>query len=514
MKCVLIHRTSNDGKRISGSGPMIQVKKKEQIITTFKNKRILVVGLARSGTGAANLLASLGAHVTVTDKKPMSTLQQSIKKLVPSVKVIEYSETGEVFDGTDMIVISPGVPLDVPLLAEAADNNIPIIGELELTYQAVAGCELRKSSTKGEFRNTHPAPPHFIGVTGTNGKSTVVTLIDLMMKESRYRVLTGGNIGNALSEEILKAGVSEECALPFDSIIAEISSFQLETINQFRPRVAAILNITPDHLDRYKSMNDYAAAKARIFENQSDHDSLVINADDPAAMELYNEKYGDNGNTPEIFFFSRNKKVKGVYARGGILYCNLPHLTDFPFVSVDEIKIRGVHNLENAMAASLVSMISGCSCEAVRSVLQRFPGLEHRLEVFEEISGVKFINDSKGTNVGAVAKSLEGLDNVILIMGGIDKGSDFSLLREPVRGKVKLLILLGEAKEKIARALEGAAEIQMVEDLAGAVELSMKRAAGGDVVLLSPGCASFDMFKDFEDRGRKFKEVVKELLKR
>ncbi|MEN8263021.1 MAG: UDP-N-acetylmuramoyl-L-alanine--D-glutamate ligase [Nitrospirota bacterium] len=502
---------------------MIQVKKKEHIITTFKNKRILVVGLARSGTGAANLLASIGAHVTVTDKKPMSTLQQSIKRLVPSVKVVEYSEAGEVFDGTDIIVISPGIPLDIPLLVKAADMNIPIIGELELTYQAVAGCELRKSSTKGEFRNTHPAAPHFIGVTGTNGKSTVVTLIDLMMKESRYRVLTGGNIGNALSEEVLKTvgrgqgpgGRKDSTSLlSLDFIVAEISSFQLETINKFRPKIAAILNLSPDHLDRYESMNDYTAAKARIFENQTDQDCLVINADDPAAMELYNEKCGDSGGTPEIFFFSRNKKVKGVYARGGVLYCNLHHLADFPFVSVEEIKISGVHNLENAMAAALVSMISGCSCEAVRSVLQKFAGLEHRLEVFEEMNGVKFINDSKGTNVGAVAKSLEGLDNVLLIMGGIDKGSDFTLLREPVREKVKLLILLGEAKEKIAHALEGAAEIQMVEDLTGATELSMKRAAGGDVVLLSPGCASFDMFKDFEDRGKKFKEAVKGLLKR
>ena len=300
----------------------MQVKKKENIITSFKNKNILVIGLARSGTGAANLLASLGAHVTVTDRKPMSALQQSIKRLVPSVKVIAYDEAGEVFDRTDMIVISPGVPLNVPLLAEAGEKDVPIIGELELTYQAVAGCELRKSSTKGEFRNTHPAAPHFIGVTGTNGKSTVVTLIDLMMKESRHRVLTGGNIGNALSEEVLKAGFRVQGSgfrednallLSLDFIVAEISSFQLETINKFKPKIAAILNITPDHLDRYESMNDYAAAKARIFENQTEQDCLVINADDPLTMELYKTKCRDSdGDSPELFFFSRKQKVKWV----------------------------------------------------------------------------------------------------------------------------------------------------------------------------------------------------------
>lgn len=492
---------------------MIQVEKKENIINRFENKNILVVGLARSGTGAANLLSALGANVTVTDKKPRSLLEHDIKRLSSSIDVVTDGNPGEIFTEADMIVISPGVPLNSPLIMQAVDRGVPVIGELELTYQAVAGCELRNesesASTKGEFRNTHPAAPHFIGVTGTNGKSTVTTMIDLMLKESKYRILTGGNLGNALSEEILKAGVTEQ---EFDFIVAEISSFQLETIKEFRPKIAAILNVTPDHLDRYESMNDYIDAKARIFENQAGQDCLILNADDGLTMEMYDAKCrNDDEMFPEVFFFSRKREVKGIYAKEGLLYCNLPHLSNFPFVSIDEIKIQGVHNIENAMAASLVSMVSGCSCEAVRSVLQKFPGLEHRLEIFKEINGVKFINDSKGTNAGAVAKSLEGLENVILIMGGLDKGGDFSMLRGLVKEKVKLLILLGEAKEKIAGALEGSAEICRVNDLADAVKLSLERAKKHDAVLLSPGCASFDMFKDFEDRGRKFKEAVKGL---
>lgn len=497
---------------------MIQVEKKGNIINRFKNKNILVVGLARSGTGAANLLSALGANVTVTDKKPRSFLEPDIKRLLSSVEVVTDGNPAELIVETDIIVISPGVPLNSPLIIQAVDRGIPVIGELELTYQAVAGCEFRNESesvsTKGEFRNTHPAAPHFIGVTGTNGKSTVTTMIDLMLKESKYRILTGGNLGNALSEEILKAGVRPESICSegqeFDFIVAEISSFQLETIKEFRPKIAVILNVTPDHLDRYDSMNDYVDAKARIFENQAGQDCLILNADDGLTMEMYNAKCrNDDEMFPEVFFFSRKREVKGIYAKEGLIYCNLPHLSNFPFVSIDEIKIQGVHNIENAMAASLVSMVSGCSCEAVRSVLQKFPGLEHRLEIFEEINGVKFINDSKGTNAGAVAKSLEGLENVILIMGGMDKGSDFSMLRDLVKEKVKLLILLGEAKEKIANALEGSAEICRVNDLVEAVKLSLKRAKKHDSVLLSPGCASFDMFKDFEDRGRKFKEAVR-----
>ncbi len=304
---------------------------------------------------------------------------------------------------------------------------------------------------------------------------------------------------------------------PYDYIVAEISSFQLETIKEFRPGIAVLLNITPDHLDRYHSMAEYIDAKARIFENQTAGDFLVLNADDPVLMEAVNEKLEDRSEKPYIFYFSRCKEVKGAYLRDGVIYFNLPEsfvgaIHESPLrIDVNEIRIQGVHNIENAMAASLAALIAGCPVDAVRNVLRQFPGLEHRLEFVSEIRGVKFINDSKGTNAGAVAKSLEGSNNVILIMGGLDKGSDFSVLRTLVRQKVKTLILIGTAKEKIAKALGGETETLKADNIDSAVKLSLSKASAGDVVLLSPGCASFDMFQDFEDRGRKFKEAVIQL---
>lgn len=478
----------------------------------FRDKKILVVGLARSGRGAANLLSSAGAHVTITDKRPRSLLEEHISKLPPDVKIVTGENPEEVFNEADLILVSPGVPLSIPLLANARAKGIPVIGELELAYQSVRSNEFRIMSSKvgleGSLTGTHYSLPAFIGVTGTNGKSTVITLIDLMLKEAGRRTLLGGNIGNALTEEIQKMDSMPEY------IVAEISSFQLETIKEFRPEVAAILNITPDHLDRYEGMQYYIDAKVRIFENQTEDDYLVLNADDPLIMELYDAKKAE---MPNVLFFSRKKEVEGIYMKGEDIYCNIPlplrGVIDSPIISTDEIKIKGVHNIENAMAASLIALLSGCPDKAVKDVLKNFAGLEHRLEFVEEINGVNFINDSKGTNVGAVAKSLEGLERVVLIMGGLDKGGDFPVLRDLIEEKVKLLVLIGEAAEKIAQALGGTVRTIKVNGLSEAVKVSMANASKGDVVLLSPGCASFDMFADFEERGRKFKEVVRELIK-
>jgi UDP-N-acetylmuramoylalanine--D-glutamate ligase len=490
---------------------MIQV---EERINTFKDKNIVVVGLARSGTGAANLLCELGAKVTITDTKTRSMLETNIKRLFPAVKIITGSNPSEAFDAADMIVISPGVPLDIPPLESARVKGTPVIGELELAYQVV----------KSESGAIHGSPlqitkPSFIGITGTNGKSTTTTLVDLMLREAGVNALLGGNIGIALTEEILKfVGTGFKPAPTFiDYIVAEISSFQLETIHEFRPGIAVILNITPDHLDRYHSMEEYINAKARIFENQKAGDSLILNADDPVLMKMGSEKLDVRSEKPSVFYFSRRKEVKGAYFRDGAIYFNLPASLAGAYcntplrMNANEIRIQGVHNIENAMAASLAALIAGCPVDAVRNVLRQFPGLEHRLEFVSETRGVKFINDSKGTNVGAVAKSLEGFNNVILIMGGLDKGSDFSVLKTLVRQKVKALIIIGKAKEKIAGALAGAAEILNADGMYSAVELSFSKASPGDIVLLSPGCASFDMFQDFEDRGRKFKEAVKNL---
>jgi UDP-N-acetylmuramoylalanine--D-glutamate ligase len=488
----------------------------QEKINMFKDKNILVVGLARSGTGAANLLSELGARVTITDTKSRSVLATNIKRLFPAVKVMTEGNPSEAFDAADMIVISPGVPLDIPTLENARAKGIPVIGELELAYQVMKSVVSSQQSGRGE---AVPRPcnafPAFIGITGTNGKSTTTTLIDLMLREAGLKTLLGGNIGIALTEEILKeVSRGEAVPRPYDYIVAEISSFQLETIKEFRPKIAILLNITPDHLDRYHSMAEYIDAKARIFENQTGGDFLILNADDPVLMKVANEKLEVRSKKPDIFYFSRCKEVKGVYLRDGVIYFNLPESIlgathESPLrINVNEIRIQGVHNIENAMAASLIALIAGCPLDSVRNALRQFPGLEHRLEFVSEIRGVKFINDSKGTNVGAVAKSLEGFNDVILIMGGLDKGSDFSVLKTLVRQKVKTLILIGMAKEKIAKALVGATEILEVDNIDSAVELSLSKASAGDVVLLSPGCASFDMFQDFEDRGRKFKEAV------
>ena len=310
-----------------------------------------------------------------------------------------------------------------------------------------------------------------------------------------------------------------------DYIVTEISSFQLESIKDFRPFVALILNITPDHLNRYRSMEEYIDAKANIFKNQGADDYLILNADDPIIRKVISEKLEVRSEKPNIIYFSRKTEVQGIYYKDGRLLSNLlstPGTTPSGFlrkgfvpplsiVAADEIKIRGVHNLENSMAASLAALICGCSAETIRDVLKDFSGLEHRLEFVCEIDGVSFINDSKGTNVGAVVKSLEGLKNIVLIMGGRDKDGDFTVLKDLVKKKVKALVLLGEAKEKIAKALEGAADTVFVRDIKEAVEMSVSKASAGDVVLLSPGCASFDMFADFEDRGRRFKEAVVEI---
>ena len=418
----------------------VMEEKKRQM---FKDKKILVVGLARSGAGAANLLCSLGAEVTATDTKSRDSLKDRIGKLPPSVRVVTGGNPVDILDGSDMIVVSPGVPLNIPLLANARMKGIAIIGELELAYQIVTGCRLQVANKRqnpdsvladAKPGTRHPAPvaPAFVGMTGTNGKSTTTTLVDEMLKESGYKTLLGGNIGNALTEELLKA-ISDQGLTPnegprlnADYVVAELSSFQLETIRKFRPGIAAILNISPDHLDRYETMDDYINAKARIFENQADGDYLILNADDPVIMGLHESRLSarDRG-LPQVLFFSRKREVEGVYLRDGMICHNFrcnslrKEMPDAPadseLISIDEIGIKGIHNLENAMAASLIALTAGCPDKAIITVLRNFEGLEHRLEFIDEINGVKFINDSKGTNVGAVAKSLEGLEEIILI---------------------------------------------------------------------------------------------------
>ncbi|MBI5188520.1 MAG: UDP-N-acetylmuramoyl-L-alanine--D-glutamate ligase, partial [Nitrospirae bacterium] len=425
----------------------------------IKDKKVTVVGLARSGVGAANLLSELGADVTVTDKKTEYELNDFVKKLNSSIKRVLGGHPEDIFISADMIVVSPGVQLDIPPIANAKAKGIPIIGELELAYQII--------------------PTPFLAVTGTNGKSTTTALLDFMMRKGGFETILGGNIGNTLTEEIRKTlgvrgkGINDDSShasrlTPYDYIVAEVSSFQLESIKDFRPKGATILNITPDHLDRYHSFEEYRDAKAKIFENQQGDDFLVINADDPETIKVESEKLKVKSKNQRIFYFSRKREVEGIYFKEGRIYCNfsdssLPGLAQrsgagvtrhSSLIAADEIKIKGVHNLENAMAASAMALLADCPLEAVIDSLREFPGLEHRLEFVREINGIRYINDSKGTNVGAVIKSLESFtEPIVLIAGGRDKAGDFSLLRHLVRERVRAIVLIGEASEKIKKAL-------------------------------------------------------------
>jgi UDP-N-acetylmuramoylalanine--D-glutamate ligase len=441
----------------------------------FTGKRVTVVGMARSGIAAARALHGLGAVVTITDRKPPDQLAEQVRALGHrEIRVEAGGHPDRIFIEADLIVLSPGVP-GIPQVLSAHRRGVPVIGELELGWLL------------------SDAP--FVGITGTNGKSTVTTLVGLMLQKAGKKTLVAGNIGNALTE-------TPELLHGQDWIVVELSSFQLEAIDTFRPRVATVLNITQDHLDRYKDMTEYGEAKARIFRNQHRDDILVLNFDDPFVRALASRA------PSRVVPFSRlEKHENGAFVESGRLM-----VRGEAVCGVDEILIKGVHNLENAMAASAVALAAGADRASVAAVLREFPGLEHRLEFVRDKDGVTYINDSKGTNVGAVVKSVEGFTRpVILIAGGLDKGSDFSPLAGLFREKVKLLILIGKATDTMAGALGGSTETVRAKTLGDAVQLAAARAAAGDVVLLSPACASFDMFKDFEDRGRQFKEAVKNL---
>jgi len=506
----------------------------------IKGKKMTVVGLGRSGVGASNLLSEIGAEVTITDSKTEKELKDFITRLNPSVKLVLGGHPENIFLSADMVVISPGVPLAIQPIAHAKARGIPIIGELELAYQVVT----QNTEHKIYSLLNPPIPPllkggkgGFLAVTGTNGKSTTTALLDFMMRKGGFRTILGGNIGNALTDEIYKEVTSYELQVTsilnselnsslithhssLDYIVAEVSSFQLESIEDFKPKGAAILNITPDHLDRYHSLEEYSDAKARIVENQNEDDFLVLNADDPETLKVVSEKLKVKSEKPTIFYFSRKREVEGIYFKEGMVYCNLPPMTGIvpscprhsSLIHVDEIRIKGVHNLENAMAASAMALLAGCPADAVGESLKEFQGLEHRLEFVREIDGVRYFNDSKGTNVGAVIKSLESFtEPIILIAGGRDKAGDFTLLRNLVKERVKAVVLIGEAAEKIKKALGDITETFMAKDVKESVALSRSQAVRGDVVLLSPACASFDMFMDFEDRGRQFKKIVMEM---
>lgn len=451
----------------------------------LNGKRVLVVGLGKSGVAAAHFLQSRGARVTVSDSKAEAQLRSEIPALLEKGIVVETGGHGErTFRDQELIVISPGVPYDVPQLVQARQLGVPVIGEVELASRFLQG--------------------KVVAITGSNGKTTTTTLTGEILEHDGKEVLVGGNIGRPVI-----AMAPESTAATWD--VLEISSFQLETIEKFKPHIAAILNITADHLDRHRSMETYIAAKARIFENQTEDDFAVLNADDPVCAEL-----GKKLKRPHVAWFSRKLGDigNGAFVRGEkIFFRNAAKETEI--MPVAEISLKGAHNLENVLAAVSMAALAGCAPERIREAVRHFKAVEHRLEFVATIHGVQYYNDSKATNVDATIKAIESFpSNLHLVLGGKDKGSDYSVLKELLRERVKRVYTIGAAAEKIESQISGAAPIERAGTLEAAVRRAAELAESGDIVVLAPACASFDQFENYEHRGRVFKQAVAALARR
>lgn len=475
-------------------------------LSELQNKKIAIVGMGKSGLAASELLYNLGAKLIINDKKNENEVLNDIESI--NIKVERITGGGhppEALQDAELIVVSPGVPLSTPSIVSAIYKGIPVISEIELSWQIMT---LIKNDVK------------IIGITGSNGKSTTSTLTYEFLKGDGKKVYLAGNIGFPMAEIVLKL-INREIDL--DYIVLELSSFQLEGIKMFKSDFAAVLNITPDHMDRYSGMKEYIEAKSRIFQNHEGDDYLILNMDDKNTLlviEQLKNVYLKKGRLPHIFYFSRFQEVYGAYLKNDHVYFypkedisdDLKNEMENTVLPLSTFRIKGVHNIENIMAASLLALCVGCKADTIKTVVKEFPGLPHRMEFVREIDAVTYINDSKGTNVDAVLKSLESFaGNVILIAGGRDKNGDFSALRDLAKEKLKALIVIGEAGQKIADALDDLVDHYFAEDMKSAVLKAKELARSGDVVLLSPGCASFDMFKNFEHRGEVFKEIVNSL---
>ena len=442
----------------------------------LKGKKVLVVGLARTGIATAKFLKAKGSLVTATEVKP----KEEMKEAVQTLKGMDIStEWGghqtETFLKQDIIVVSPGVDLNIEPIQKAIKHGVRVVSEIELAY--------------------HFIHVPIIAVTGTNGKTTTTLLVGEMLKEDGRKVGVGGNVGEPL---ILFADGKDR----WEVLVVEISSFQLEAIKDFRPRISVLLNITEDHLDRYPRYDDYIEAKVRVFANQNSEDLAVLNRDDPIVMQ-FREKV----KAKKVLFSLKEKLGEGAFSNGQTIFLRLGEKGEE--YSIAKTPLEGIHNVENMMAALTTARIFGCSKKSIQTVLDRFKGLEHRLEFVREIKGVRFYNDSKGTNVGSVVKSLQSFSEpVTLIAGGKDKNGDLSPLEALIQKRVKHLILIGEAKERMNRELGGLTDTVMAKTMEEAVVLARQKAKGGEVVLLSPACSSFDMFKDYKERGKVFKEAV------
>ncbi len=454
---------------------LVQDSKKLEV----KDKKVLLVGIARSGVATAKFLVEKGAGVVLTDRKPAAELTAALAEVpVDSRQVVAGGYPEYKAGDFDFLVVSPGVPLTVPPVRRAFELGVPVYSELELAYRFAAS--------------------PIVAVTGTNGKTTTTTLLGGIFKRAGKRVCVGGNIGLPLVLEVEKYG-------PEDIIVAEVSSFQLECVDRFKPRVSLILNFTPDHLDRHGTMAAYLAAKARIFANQEAGDFTVLNYDDPEVAGL-----GAKTRARVIFFSRRHKLKEGVFVEDGQITVSLGDLTA-RVCPVREVLIKGAHNLENALAAAGAATVMGVAAGIVGEELRSFRGVAHRLEPVAEINGVQFINDSKGTNPDATIRALEAYDQpVILLAGGRNKGSDFAELASRIKARVRSLVIFGECRDEIRQAVEKAGfhETREAASLEEAVKIAAGAARPGEIVLLSPACASWDMFKNFEERGERFKEIV------
>jgi UDP-N-acetylmuramoylalanine--D-glutamate ligase len=446
----------------------------------LRNKRVLVVGLGKSGVASALFLRSRGARVTVSDAKPEAELRDEILLLLEHGITVETGGHGDrTFRGQDLIVVSPGVPVDAPQLVQARSLGEPVIGEIELAAHFLSG--------------------QIVAITGANGKTTTTSLAGEIIAAGKFSTLVGGNIGTPAISFADEAG-------PTTWIVLEVSSFQLETIVEFRPRIAVILNITPDHLDRHKTFDNYVNTKARIFENQQADDFAVLNADDATTAGL------SERTRAQVFWFSRKKEIeKGAFVRGAQIYFR-DGRHERQILPLAEVSLKGGHNLENVLAGVSIGMVAGCQPEQIQDAVRNFKAVEHRLEFVARVASVDYYNDSKATNVDATIKALESFPaNVHLILGGKDKGSDYSVLQELLRERVKRVYTIGAAAAKIESQIQGAAEIEHAETLENAVRRASEIALEGDVILLAPACASFDQFQSYEHRGRVFKETVHSL---
>ena len=444
----------------------------------LRNKQILVVGLAKTGVACARFLASKGALVTVSDMRSKEALADPMAELaaVPITWELERHDEST-FLASDLIVVSPGVPMDLPQLVAAHKAGREIVSEIELASR---------------FIN---AP--LVAITGTNGKTTTTTLTGEIFRNNGYRTFVGGNIGNPLIELV----ESDEVV---DRVVAEISSFQLEWINSFRPTVAALLNLSEDHLDRYASYQDYINAKLRIFENQTAEDFAVINRDDPLVWQYAQTL------TAQVFPFSRKQELdEGIFHNNDVIcFRHNGHEEYFPTAA---IRLQGVHNLENIMAALACSLLLGCRPDKTLETVHCFEALHHRMEFVRRINGVNYYEDSKATNVGSVEKALESFEAITLIAGGKDKGGSYAPLVPLIKERVQHLILIGEAAGRMQAELGHLTDTRQATTLEEAVHLAASITATGGTVLMSPACSSFDMFRDYEERAQRFVAAVKGL---